>query len=173
MPVIVPPAEHELVRDLLYQAYWYAWHRSPDPRTKNGAVLYDPLYDKVVAWGVNRLPIGVEEFPERLQPPGKYDEMLHAEHDAILCAARDGKATMNKVLFCPWACCRRCAQAIIQAGIYRVVAHRQACERTPERWQAEIEIAQERLKEAGVRYEWYAGPIGDIENLLDGEVWRP
>jgi dCMP deaminase len=162
-----------LIANLLQYAYNCAAGNSDDPVTRNGAVLWHPFSREIKAAGANRLPRGIESRPERLERPLKYKYMVHAERDVIFRAAACGRRTAGLELYCPWAACAECAQAIIQAGIRKVFSHQQAHDLTPERWRAEIVLADEMLAEAGVAHVYYDGFIGGVTALMDGQTWTP
>ena len=136
---------HEL--DLLRQACEYASRNSDDPRTKVGAVLVTP---HARVFGANTFPQGVYRDPERLKPATKYRFVEHAERAAIFKAASQGVSTAGARLFCPWFACTDCARAVIAAGISEVVGLAVLRNETPERWEADIRLAERMLSEAGV-----------------------
>jgi dCMP deaminase len=74
---------------------------------------------------------------------------IHAEMNAILYAARKGVALENATLYCTMTPCRRCAEAITQAGIKRVV--------TAKKYK-KAEDSEEYFKRAGITLVTY----GDI-----------
>jgi dCMP deaminase len=49
------------------------------------------------------------------------DEVLHAESNAILKAAKMGTLTENSTMYCTLSPCKDCAKLILQSGIKRVV----------------------------------------------------
>ena len=159
-------------REMLKAAYMIAFELSDDPDTKNGAVVVS-ADGVIIGRGANRFPRSVQKRPDRLKRPNKYNYMIHAEQDAISNAARQGHATLGATLYCPWAACTSCAQLLIQAGIVRVVVHKQMHDRTPPRWQSLIAHAVEMFEEAGVIYEQFDGEIGGVTNLFDSEKWTP
>src|SRR4051812_16278929 len=118
---------------LLRAAYRVAATTSNDPDTQNGAILVD-VNGSRIGESANVFPAGVAVTPERLVRPVKYEYMVHAERGAIFSAARAGFRAKGGALFVPWYACIDCAQAIIQAGISRVVGHRQCLAKTPDRW---------------------------------------
>lgn len=94
---------------------------SPDRSRKVGAVMVnDDL--KIVTFGCNTLPDGVEHADEFLVRPAKYDWTEHAERNAIYAAAREGHATGGCTMILPWFPCIECARAMVQAGVTRVIA---------------------------------------------------
>jgi dCMP deaminase len=159
------------VQQYLRTAYRYAAETSEDPVTWNGSLVVSE--DGMVSYGTNRLPLGVQSLPERLERPAKYDYLIHAEQDSILQSALHGVSTFQAVMYCPWAPCTACARFIIQSGIRKLVAHKQMHDKTPERWVADIERALGLLKEAGVEYEQWDGVVGECEHKFNGEIWHP
>jgi dCMP deaminase len=119
----------DLAKKYLRAAYEYAAKNSTDPTTQNGAMLVNKA-GEIVAKGANRFPRGVRENEDRREKPQKYFYMGHAEKYAIFEAARKGIKTEGLTMYCPWSVCAECARAIIQAGIKKVVAHKQAMDKT-------------------------------------------
>ena len=157
---------------LMRNAYAYAWSHSDDLSTQCGAVLID-VKNWPVVWGSNTFPPGLNSRELTLDREQKLVYIEHAERDVIYAAARAGIITQGLTMVAPWACCAPCARAIVLAGISKVVAHRQAYERTPERWRASIEAGLKILRAAGVEYRLLNAKIGHVQNLFDGETWRP
>lgn len=93
--------------------------RSGDLSTRIGAVLLDRHF--VVAEGWNDIPPGVGQAPQRRETPLKDDFTLHCEVWTLLDAARRGVSTAETTMVCALAACARCAQAIVRAGVSRVV----------------------------------------------------
>ncbi|MCH2138122.1 MAG: dCMP deaminase family protein [Phycisphaerales bacterium] len=122
---------------------------SKDPSRGVGAVIVDGAR-RVCATGFNGLPEGVEDRPERLERPVKYDLICHAEMNAITQCARHGVSTVGSTIYTSFFPCNTCTLAVIQAGIQRVVAW------TPgegdAHWADSIAKSVELLTEAGV--EW-------------------
>ena len=144
----------------LEQAYEHS-QTSPDPSTKNGAVLV--RRELGIAFGVNRFPKGIAETKSRLHHrPTKYRLVVHAESSAILNAARNGNSTLNTTLYCQFYTCSDCAKAIIQAGIKRVVGHAQLMKLASghTEWIESIRFGWEMLHEAGVECALYDGNLG-------------
>lgn len=147
---------------MLLKAYCHANETSPDPSTKNGAVLLN-VHKHVLTFGVNRFPKGVAETEKRLlDKETKYRLVVHAESSAIFNAARHGKMTNGSTLYCPFYACSECAKAIIQSGVKRVVGHATimalASEHTT--WVQSIIDSWEVLHESGVECVLYDGIIG-------------
>lgn len=147
---------------ILGSAYEYANSNSPDPSTKNGAILIDKN-NNVLAYGVNKFPTGIAETEGRLiNKKTKYQLIVHAENGAIFNAARHGRAVNDSTLYCPFYACLECAKAIIQSGVKRVVGHAQLMVLASEHmaWVESIVEAWHMMHEAGVRCELYDGTIG-------------
>jgi deoxycytidylate deaminase len=75
-------------------------------------------------------------------------------------------------MVCPWATCSDCAQAIIQAGIKKLVTHKQALDRNGY-WQEDVDFTFTMLREAGVKIIIFDGKIGVGKILRSGEYWEP
>lgn len=156
--------------DTLRNAYHFAEQHSADPLTKNGAILINQQ-NIIIGQGANCLPRGVCFDDARLQRPVKYDYLIHAEQNAIANAAYHGHSTANSTLYCPWAACTACARLIIQAGISKVVVHKNLVEKG--HWQEEITKAINMFKESGIEYFAYEGVIGGVEHTFNGTTWNP
>lgn len=97
-----------------------AW--SKDPSRGVGCVIVSPS-KQIVSTGFNGLPRGVEDRPERLERPAKYDLVCHAEVNAIVQCARNGVSPIGCTLYSTFFPCIQCALVIIQAGIVEVVTY--------------------------------------------------
>lgn len=109
----------EFFLDMAYKASL----KSRDPSTKVGAVIVtqDNL---IVSIGYNGFPRGVENTEERWNTrPEKYDYVVHAERNAILNAAREGRATNGCKMYLIYSCapCAQCTLSVIQAGISELI----------------------------------------------------
>ena len=159
-PITLTDTEKDRYR--LRQAYDHANETSPDPSTKNGAILVNH-YGSILTFGVNRFPTGVAETESRLTDKAtKYRLVVHAENGAIFNAAKHGRRVAGATLYCPFYACSECAKAIIQSGVKRVVGHAQlmalAAEHTT--WVKSIVDAWDMLHEAGVQCDLYDGVVG-------------
>ncbi len=157
-------------RNLLKIAYFKA-KESANPSTQNGAVLINDKGDIILS-AVNSFPEGVARTQERNVKPLRFKFSVHAERNVIFQAARLGIKTKGLTMVCPWAACSDCAQAIIQAGIKRLVVHKQALNRSS-RWQENIELAFAMLREARVKIIIFDGKIGVGKILRSKEFWNP
>lgn len=159
----------------LSKAYILA-QESKDPSTQNGALVLRAGGNRlsIIGSGVNALPKGVQDFPERWERPLKYQVVEHAERNAIF---DSGSIPNGAIMVAPWAACADCARAIIQSGISVLVRHKQASDRSPANWKESIGIADTMLQEAGVDVVDYDGVLnvgGEHFRLLHtGELWRP
>lgn len=159
----------ELDRSLLIDAYAAA-ARSPDPSTQNGAILVN---GNLTVSACNRFPWGILQSQERLQGPGKYRFIEHAERNVIYHAARCGVETLGATLYCPWFSCTECARAIIQAGIVRVVGHWLEDHEERYDWQETVTAGREMLVEAGVVCDWISDHLGCGPIRFNGQMIYP
>lgn len=121
---------------------------SKDPSSQVGAVIVDEK-NRIVSVGFNGFPMGVADTPERLSTREiKYELIVHAEANAILTAPRSVSGTTIYVY--PYLPCSRCAGAIIQSGIKKVIVENRPI---PERWLENFNLAKNILTEAGVEVE--------------------
>lgn len=121
---------------------------SKDPSSQVGAVVVDDR-KRIVSVGFNGLPFGVEDTEERLNKRElKYELIVHAEANAILTAPKS--VTGCSIYVYPYLPCSRCAGAIIQSGIKKVVVEDRPI---PERWTDNFMLAKSILEEAGVEIE--------------------
>lgn len=99
--------------------------RATCPRLAVGAVIV--RYGLQLSQGYNGAPRGSAHCTDvgcDLQTVhGKQSCMraIHAEHNAVLNAARAGQSTLHSTLYVTHAPCVRCADVITQAGIERVI----------------------------------------------------
>lgn len=156
-------------------AYRAAMTMSDDPNTKNGACLVTVTGDLVT--DANRLPDGIDVDLRAVDRDTKLQLIEHAERSVLQLAGRQALCTVGATLYVPWFACCPCARAIINHGVVTVIGHRQAMERTPERWRAEIEAADKMLDMAGVERVYYDGKVSEEGNPLrvrfNGEFWTP
>lgn len=159
-------------RNFLRQAYDVA-RSSTDRSIQNGAIIVNGS-GRTVASGSNHFPTGVAELPERLVRPEKYLYVVHAETAAIYEAAKKGESTDGGTMYSPWAACGECAKAIIQAGIKRVVVHKEAYAKSERQWVESIGLALNLFQEAGVEYVLLSAQYKDgLSLLFNGALWEP
>ena len=163
--------EHQF---FLREAYSFAQACSEDTVTKTGVVIVEPDLAHIVSYGANHFPLGLSQTPEQVADrEWKYKHIIHAETAAIFNAGRRGSATEGTIMYMPWMSCTPCATAIVDAGIKKLVGHRELIMKTPERWQESINYALSLLERCGVECSMYEGEIGEVEHLFNGEVWEP
>lgn len=141
----------------LQDCYDYA-QKSNHPGTHNAALLIN--HDKVVLKGLNNLPPGVKSLKQRFEGSNKHVYPNHAERDVIYKAARRGLATEGLTMVMPWLPCMPCANAIISAGVKRLIVHKQMAERTKRKWNKELKDAVQIMREAKVDIIAYDGLVG-------------
>jgi dCMP deaminase len=122
---------------------------SKDPSRGVGAVIVSPMR-QVLATGYNGFPRGVEDHPDRLERPVKYDLTVHAEMNAIIQCARNGISPVGATMYSSFSPCIHCTLSIVQAGIHRVVTR--TIERGDEHWNDSIDKSIEMFKEVGIEY---------------------
>lgn len=154
---------------LLQQAYHLSLS-STDPSTQLGAVLVSEKGQRCP--GYNRPYEGADLKCYMEDSTYRHSVTVHAEVEAIMCAARWGVPTAGATLYCPWACCHGCAKSIIAAGIEVVVRHAplhrfSKAVRTGAgtAWATSIRQAEEALENAGVE-------VVDLEQPIDAPPIR-
>lgn len=121
---------------------------SKDRSSKVGAVI---VRDKsIISTGYNGFPRGCnDDWDYRHEKPLKYEWTQHAEENAIVNAAREGKMTKGAYMYINWFPCSRCAGMIVNAGIKRIY-----CDKEPDLTNPTFgdgfKIALEKLSEGGV-----------------------
>ncbi len=124
-----------------------AW--SKDPSRGVGSVIVSPMR-QVIATGYNGLPRGVEDLPDRLSRPAKYDLIVHAEMNAIIQCARNGISPVGATLYSSFSPCIHCTLSIVQAGIARVVTR--SIVKGDVHWNDSIEKSIAMFAEVGIEY---------------------
>jgi dCMP deaminase len=123
---------------------------SKDPRSQVGAVAVKNR--SVVSQGMNGLPIGVEDTPERLNDRELKNKLIvHAETNCVVSAARNGVSLLGADLYVYGIpVCHECSKLVIQSGIKCVhMLHRPV----DPRWAESFELTKMMFAEAGV--EWH------------------
>ena len=97
--------------------------KSKDPKCPVGAAIVSE--DNVLlTTGFNGLPRGVHDDEQTLlDADEKLRVICHAEHNAIMNAARIGVALQGASIFVTKFPCLSCCNSIIQAGIKRIYTH--------------------------------------------------
>lgn len=155
-------------KELLRECYNYA-KKSHHPSTHNAALLFKD--NKIILKGINILPPGVKEKKERFEGDNKHVYPNHAERDVIYKAAKKGIKTNGLTMIMAWLPCIPCADAIISAGIKKLIVHKQMVERTREGWKEELKNAVQIMKEAGVNIEAYDGFVG-AKAYMHSQEWN-
>jgi len=92
---------------------------SKDTSSRVGAVIVKDR--EIVTSGFNGMPRGCnDDVPERHERPEKYYWFKHAEENAVINAARQGKSTLGCDMYINWYPCDSCAGIIVNAGIKRI-----------------------------------------------------
>ena len=103
-------------KDLMETAKVWA-KESHCKRNQVGAVITKE--SRIISTGYNDMPSGMENICEENGISKK--EVIHAEANAILFAAKNGISTKGSTLYLTLSPCIECAKMIIQAGIKEVV----------------------------------------------------
>ena len=91
-------------------------------RAKVGALLVKD--GNIISFGYNGMPKGMNNCCEKTDKWMKLEtlsEVIHAEPNALLKAAKMGVSTDESTMYCTLSPCKDCAKLILQSGIKRVV----------------------------------------------------
>lgn len=92
---------------------------SKDRSRKVGCVLVKNR--EIITTGYNGMPRGINDnIEERHKRPEKYHWFHHAELNAVVNAARQGKSTLGCNAYINWYPCDQCAGILINAGIHKI-----------------------------------------------------
>lgn len=112
--------------DTLYMSCAIEYSKlSKATRAKVGAVLVTT--QGVLVGGINGLPnVLGNECEEEVWDGDKFctftkPEVIHAELNCVLRAAREGVSVLGSTVYCTLSPCVRCASMLVQAGVKRVV----------------------------------------------------
>lgn len=167
--VIVDPDPSDV--RLLKRACFLGYGCSRDKSTRNGAILSMQSTGRELIAEVNDIPDRMLDTPDRRERPLKYDYIHHAEDGVIFAAARAGIATAGTTMYVPWYCCKKCAIAIVSAGIIRVVGLKSAFDRSYNQWKDEVTVGVGMLREARIECDLLDVKL-DVPMLMDGKEWR-
>lgn len=123
--------------------------KSKDPSTKVGAVLVNK--DKqIIACGYNGFPADYPDAEvECCTKEYKYARTIHAEMNAILCAAKNGITTKDSIIYVtPLQICDQCAKNLIQAGVKEI--HCRVSKTAGTNWDNSFMIARDICKKCNV-----------------------
>jgi dCMP deaminase len=109
--------------EYFFREVYLAASKSKDPSTHVGAVLVRD--NNSFSRGYNGFPRGIEDDNRLLDRPTKLALICHAEENAILNAAREGRATLGSTLYTNGTPCNECAKAVIQSGIKKIFIHKE------------------------------------------------
>jgi dCMP deaminase len=123
---------------------------------KVGAVIFDQNRNPR-GFGYNGPPRNIlDTNPQVWQKPHKNWLFEHAERNVVYACARNGISCDNCTLVVThWPCCD-CTRAIIQSGIKSLIVDEACLDPTGtfyQKWQEQIQVSQNMLNEAGVKYE--------------------
>lgn len=123
---------------------------SKDPNAHVGAVVVD-AQGQIAGVGYNGFPVRVEDSADRLEDQEtKLEMVVHAEENAILGAGQRARGSTLYVAGKP--VCARCAGAIIQSGVTRVVAEAPGND-DDSKWNKTGRIAVEMMTEGRVVFQ--------------------
>jgi dCMP deaminase len=133
--------------------------KSKDPSSKFGAIIVNDDNDPI-SFGFNGFARGVKDHPERYENRElKYKMVVHAEANAIVNAASNGKATKGCKMYIDSWPCSSCCGMIINAKIKEIVINGDSeihnNELFQERWKDSIEITKMMCNEAGIKIRIY------------------
>lgn len=172
--------EGEIHKYWLREAYQCAKQYSEDTITNAGALIVTPDLEKLIAFGANHFPKGLNPTKEQIEDRNwKYQHIIHAETAAVHYAAvaenfeLHNPTTKGAVMYMPWVPCTNCAKSIIDCGIKKLIGHKELIMKTPERWHKDTDYALQLLDMCGVERFMYEGKIGNVSNLFNSEIWEP
>ena len=156
-------------RELFMRQVYLNADMSKDIRTRIGAVLVKE--DNVVSMGFNGFPRKVKDLESRYNNrPVKHLFVVHAEENSVLAAARHGISTFETTLYTNGYPCCSCFKCLIQAGVKKVVIHKQWPELDyDQKWIDSVNISKEMAREAEIEVEVYDKVLG-MMGMLDGKI---
>jgi dCMP deaminase len=163
--------DSEFSKDILREAYKYAYENSTDTTTKNGAVIVRD--QNIVSRGTNTFAENVEITEKRNTAMAERVYQDHSERNAIYQAARLGIPLEDTDIYTTWIPCPVCANAIINSGIKRVVFHYESAIKPHKEWENDLKEAIKLMLESGIVVETYKGRIGNVQGLFNKEKWEP
>ena len=164
--------DSQFARDMLREAYQYAWENSTDDSTKNGAVIVKD--QNVISKGTNMFAKRVNITKKRSTPEAERIYQDHSERNAIYNAARMGIPLEGAQMYSTWIPCPACVNGILFGGITKVVFHYDSAIKKHKRyWIEQLKGSIEMMLEAGIEVSVYRGKIGDVEGLYHKKRWEP
>lgn len=164
--------DSEFARDMLREAYSYAWKNSTDDSTKNGAVIVRD--GNLVSRGTNTFAKNVKITKKRSTSVGERIYQDHSERNAIYNAARLGIPLEGTEMYSTWIPCPACVNGILFGGIKRVVFHYDsAIKKHKKYWIDQLKESINMMLEANIDVAVYKGKIGNVEGLYHKKRWEP
>jgi deoxycytidylate deaminase len=158
--------------------------RSQDPRTQVAAQIYTCPVEMSIGYYTTTL--NCESFNEIIPKVPVSDVMLNSSEDKLHftvhaetnCIFKFKPEILEKsLMIAPWYACSDCAKNIILSKkINMICGHKQAFERTPEKWRRSIQCAFKMLHANNIACYAYDGKIFDDPSVLvrmDGVLWNP
>lgn len=170
----LPKIEGSVHTHYLREAYRFAWNNSDDYATQVGAIIVNPSLSEIISYGTNHFPEEIEVTKAQMRDKKwRALNIMHAEPSAIYEAHSKGISLKNAVMYMPWVPCTPCAEAIIDSGIKKLISHKQMILKTPKHWHKSTLEGINLLKKNGIEHFMYDGKIGDVQNMIYFEEWRP
>lgn len=143
--------------------------KSKDLRTRIGAVLVKD--NRIISQGYNGICMSVNDnVQERNERPMKYLYYAHAEANSVFSCARFGVSSLGSTIYTQGVPCANCTQAVIQAGVSRVIVHKQWPNLIhSKQWIESIGASCQMLEEAGIPIIRFDKELG-LQGFLDGSV---
>jgi dCMP deaminase len=163
--------DSEFARDMLREAYIYAYKNSTDESTKTGAVIVRD--GNIVSRGTNMFAKNVKITEKRNTSISKRVYQDHSERNAIYEAARLGIPLDDTEMYSTWIPCPACANAIINSSINELIFHYDMAIKTLDDWSEDLKESISMLLETNTKVSMYKGKIGGCKALFKGEVWEP
>ena len=105
---------------------------------------------ELISTGFNGMPRGCnDDIEARHERPEKYNWFHHAELNAVINAARQGKCTLGCYAYINWYPCDHCAGVLVNAGIKRIYVDQEP-EWEHHKWGEGFKRARTILREGGV-----------------------
>jgi dCMP deaminase len=163
--------DSEFARDMIRDAYIYAYENSTDESTKTGAVIV--RNGNIISRGTNKFAENVKITERRNTSISKRVYQDHSERNAIYEAARVGIPLDDTEMYSTWIPCPACTNAIINSSINELIFHYEMAAKTKSDWSEDFKESISMLLETGVKVSMFKGKIGGCKALFKGEVWEP
>lgn len=120
---------------------------SKDSSVKVGCIFTNDE-NRIVVTGYNGIPRKLEDTPERLERPAKYDWTVHAEMNCIDYAAKEGVALKGSTVYSNYYPCSECASHLVNVEIKRLVTYTKPD--SPEYKNYGFDLSEAKFREAGI-----------------------